>query len=151
MDDFIEIAGMRIEVVRRGRGRPLLLLCSEEMLELDAPVLDELARDHALIIPSPPGFGRSERPDWITGVDDISYLFLALIDRLGLKNLAVVGCSLGGFIAAEMATKDDAAMSKLVLVGAYGIKPGGPSDADIADIWVLNPKKVAALKWFDPA
>jgi pimeloyl-ACP methyl ester carboxylesterase len=151
MAEFVDIAGTRIEVVRRGRDSPLLFLCSEEALELEAPVLDELARDHELIIPSPPGFGRSDRPDWITNPDDIAYFYLELLDLLGLANIAVVGCSLGGFIAAEMATKDDAAIEKLVLVGAYGVKLGGPSEIDIADIWVLNPKKVAALKWFDTA
>lgn len=151
MDELVDVGGTRIEVVRRGRGRPLLFLCGEETLELAAPFLDELAREHEVIIPSPPGFGRSDRPDWITNPDDISYLYLELVDLLGLDDIAVVGCSLGGFIAAAMATKDDGFMSKLVLVGPYGVKIDGPSDVEIADIWVLPPRKVAELKWFDPA
>jgi pimeloyl-ACP methyl ester carboxylesterase len=61
----------------------------------------------------------------------------------------VIGCSLGGWIAAEMATKDDSFISKLVLVDAYGIKIGKPTDRDIADIWLLHPDEVAALKWCD--
>jgi len=36
-----------------------------------------------------------------------------------------------------------------VLVDPYGVKIGGPTDRDIADIWTLHPKKVAELKWFD--
>ena len=62
---LLKVSGLEIEVERRGRGRPLLVLYGEEALERDAPVLAELAKDYELIIPSPPGFGTSERPDWI--------------------------------------------------------------------------------------
>jgi pimeloyl-ACP methyl ester carboxylesterase len=147
----MSISGVEIEIERRGRGTPLLLFYGEEALELEAAVIDELARDYQLVIPSPPGFGASERPDWITGPDDIAYLYLDLIERLGLKDVGVLGFSFGGWIAAEMATKDCAAISKLVLVAPYGIKVGGPFDRDIQDIWLLHPDKVMGLKWFDKA
>jgi len=146
---LLRISGMELEVERRGQGAPLLVLCGEEALELDSPVLAELARDHELIIPSPPGFGRSGRPDWIETPDDISYLYLDLVETLGLPKLPAVGFSLGGWIALEMAAKDDSFLSHLVLVDPYGVKIGGPTDRDIADVWTLHPKRVAALKWFD--
>ncbi len=140
-----------LEVDRRGSGPPLLLLYGEEALEVKAPFVDELAKSFEVIIPSPPGFGRSTRPDWITCPDDIAYMYLDLIDGLGLQSIPVVGCSFGGWIAAEMATKDDSFISKLVLVAPYGIKIGRPTERDIADIWLLHPDEVARLKWVDPA
>jgi pimeloyl-ACP methyl ester carboxylesterase len=143
--------GLRLQIERRGKGPPLLLLAGEEQLELDAPFLDALAKDFEVIVPSPPGFGRSTRPDWITCPDDIAYVYLQLVDDLALRGIPVVGASLGGWIAAEMATKDDSFSSKLVLIDPYGIKVGGPTERDIADIWLLHPDEVAALKWFDPA
>ena len=149
--ELIDVAGVRIEVLRRGSGKPLLFLAGEEVLELDAPFLDELAKDRELIIPMPPGFGRSDRPDWIASPDDISYFYLDLADRLGLRHIPVVGCSLGGWLAAEMATKDDGFIAKLVLIGPYGVKIGGPTDRDIADIWMLPRDQVTARKWFNPA
>src|SRR4051812_32935532 len=102
----IEVGGVKLEAERRGAGKPLLLLTGEEQLEVDAAFVEELARTHEVIIPSPPGFGHSERPDWITSPDDIAYLYLDLIKTLGLTNVTVVGFSLGGWIAAEMATKN---------------------------------------------
>ena len=72
----MKVSGLELEVERRGRGRPLLVLYGEEALERDAPVLAELAKDYELIIPSPPGFGTSERPDWIESPDDIAYIYL---------------------------------------------------------------------------
>jgi pimeloyl-ACP methyl ester carboxylesterase len=147
--NLVRVNGMELEVERRGRGRPLLVLYGEEALELDAPVLAELARDHELIIPSPPGFGRSERPDWIESPDDISYIYLDLMERLDVGTVPAIGFSFGGWLALEMATKDDSSFSKLVLVDPYGVKIGGPMDRDIEDVWNIHPERVAKLKWFD--
>ena len=146
---FVTLGDAKIEVERRGKGRPLLLLYGEEALETEAPFVNELARKYEVIIPSPPGFGRSNRPDWITNMDDIAYLYLDLLEKLDLKKVAVMGCSLGGWIALEMATKDDSRFAKLLLVDPYGVKIGGPWDRDIADIWATHPATLAKLKWHD--
>lgn len=148
---LIHVSGMDIELERRGRGQPLLLLYGEEGLEPAAAFIDELAKDFEVFMPSPPGFGTSERPDWIRSLDDVAYIYLDLIEKLALKKVPVVGFSLGGWLAAEIATKDDSFISKLALVDAYGIKVGGPFDRDIADFWVLHQSEVAKLKWHDPA
>lgn len=148
--ETIKLGSLDIEVVRRGRGAPLLLLPSEEALEPTSAVVDDLSRDHEVIIPFPPGFGRSSRPDWVSNPDDFAYVTLDLVEKLGLRDLPVIGFSLGGWIAAATATKDDSFISKLVLVDAYGVKLGGAFDQDIADIWLLHPNKVAQLKWRDP-
>jgi pimeloyl-ACP methyl ester carboxylesterase len=150
MADFVTIQGMKIEVERKGSGSPLLLLLSEEAaFELTSPFVEDLAKRHELIIPQAPGFGRSERPDWLSNPDDIAYIYLDLMERLGLKNIPVVGLSLGGWIALEMAIKDQSAFSKIALVNPFGVKIGGPYDRDIQDIWTLHPTKVAELKWYD--
>jgi pimeloyl-ACP methyl ester carboxylesterase len=127
------------------------LLSGEEQFENDLTLVSDLARHYQVISPSAPGFGRSKRPDWISQPDDIAYIYLDLIDRLQLKDVTVIGFSLGGWIAAEMATKNDAALAKLVLVSPYGVKLGGPYDVDIQDMWTLHPDKVAAMKWRDLA
>lgn len=147
----VELGPVKLDVERRGKGKPMLVLYGEEGLELDAPVLDRLAGKRELIIPSPPGFGRSERPEWVGSPDDISYMYLDLVAKLGLANVEVVGFGLGGWIAAEMATKSDAFIGKLVLVDAFGVKVGGPLERDVQDMWLLHPAKVAAMKWFDQA
>lgn len=147
---FITLGDAKIEVERRGKGKPLLLLYGEEALETEASFVDALARKYEVIIPSPPGFGKSNRPDWITNMDDIAYLYLDLLEKLDLKKVTVMGCSLGGWIALEMATKDDSRFAKLLLVDPYGVKIGGPWDRDIADIWCTHPATLAKLKWHDP-
>jgi len=145
----VKSGGVSIEVERRGSGRPLLLLCGEEQLELGAGFLDELAKSFELIMPSPAGFGHSERPDWVSNVDDLAYMMLDVMDALALQDVTVVGFSLGGWIAAEMASKNTNKISRLVLVDAYGVKVGGPFDRDIMDIWTSHPNAVTAAKWAD--
>jgi pimeloyl-ACP methyl ester carboxylesterase len=146
----VNVSGMNLALERRGQGDPLLIFYGEEALETEAPFLDELAKKYELLIPSPPGFGRSERPDWITSLDDIAYIYLDLVEQLGIEKVPVIGFSFGGWVAAEMATKDDSFFSKLVLVDPLGIKVGGPTDRDIADIWSLPPAEVLRRKWHDP-
>lgn len=148
---FVKAADIAIEVERRGHGSPILFLGGEDDLERQSAFAEALSRDHELIIPSPPGFGASERPDWIEDPTDIAFVYLDLIDALGLEGLTLVGCSLGGWIAAEMATIDGAAIERLVLVDPFGIKVGSATERDIQDIWMLPAEEVARLKWFDPA
>ncbi len=147
--EVLTLSGMKVEVERRGKGKPLLLLHGEEAYEPEAAFVDELAKRFEVIIPSPPGFGSSERPLWLTDPHDLAFVIHDLVDQLKLKDVVVVGFSVGGWIAAEMATIDDSFMSKLVLVAPVGVKLGSPTDRDIADVWLLHPDKVAKLKWHD--
>lgn len=148
--EVLTLSGMKVEVERRSRGKPLLLLHGEEAYELEAPFVDDLAKRFEVIIPSPPGYGSSERPLWLSDPHDLAFVIHDLVAQLKLEETVVVGFSVGGWIAAEMATIDDGFMSKLVLVAPVGVKLGSPTDRDIADVWLLHPDKVAKLKWHDP-
>jgi pimeloyl-ACP methyl ester carboxylesterase len=146
----VKAFGMKIEVERRGTGKkPLVIFYDEEALTLESPVLDALARSFQLIIVSPPGFGASERPDWIETIDDCAYICMDVLDALKLKDATVMGFGVGGWLAAEIAVKTTRNLSRLVLVDPFGIKVGGPFDRDIQDIWFLAPDKLLALKYAD--
>lgn len=149
IENVVNVHGIDIEVRTYGTGAPLLFLGGEEQLEVDSRFVEDLSRDYKVIMPSPPGFGKSGRPDWISNPDDLAYVMLDLAEMLGVENAPLVGCSLGGWIAAEMATKDDSRFSRIALIDPYGVKVGGPYDVDIQDIWILHPSKVAAMKWRD--
>jgi pimeloyl-ACP methyl ester carboxylesterase len=147
---MVKAGGITLEVERRGAGRPLLLLTGEEQLELEAPFVDALAKTFEVIIPSPPGFGLSERPDWMTNPDDLAYVMLDLVDTLGLKDVTVVGCSLGGWIAAEMATMVPHRIRALVLVAPCGVKLGSREALDIPDIFAMPADAVEKLLYCEP-
>jgi pimeloyl-ACP methyl ester carboxylesterase len=145
----LTLNGVEIALTRRGAGAPLLLLPSEDGTEAGSPLVDALAKGFEVLIPDAPGFGASPDADRITTVDDIAYLYLDLIDRLKLRDVALVGFSLGGWIAAEMATKSCQNLRALALVAPYGIKIGGPFDRDIADIYYLSRDEVTARTYAD--
>jgi pimeloyl-ACP methyl ester carboxylesterase len=140
---------MDLEITRFGKGAPLVLFYDEEALTLESAALNQLAASHEVIAISPPGFGASERPNWVDSIDDCSYICLDVLDSLGVKDAPVLGFGIGGWLAAEMAIKTTQHMSRLILVDPFGIKVGGPFDRDIQDIWFLSPEKVLELKYAD--
>jgi pimeloyl-ACP methyl ester carboxylesterase len=103
-----------------------------------------------VIAPTHPGFGRAPAPDWLTTVDDLAYLYLDLLDELGLTGVTLVGASLGGWIAAEMAVKSTARISRLVLANPVGIKVGDRETRDLADIYSIFDKQIAELAYVNP-
>jgi pimeloyl-ACP methyl ester carboxylesterase len=109
-----------------------------------------LSQQARLLAPSHPGFGRSGLPDWITEVDDIAYIYLELLDHLRLATVDLVACSIGGWIAAEMATKAPSRFRRIVLSAPVGVKTGPTDRLDIPDIFAMPEEKLAALMFHDP-
>jgi pimeloyl-ACP methyl ester carboxylesterase len=146
----ITVDGIRVEMIERGSGRPLLLLHPGIGIDASAPVLDRLAAGGRLLAPSHPGFGASEAPKHITTVDDLSYFYLDLMDQLDLRDAIVVGVSFGAWIAAAIAVKSTARIARLVMADAVGIKVGDRETRDIADIFALTDPQLNELAYFDP-
>ncbi len=142
---------VRLEMIERGQGRPILWLHGEEGLDPDATFLDSLAARGLVLAPSHPGFGHSPDAEDIGTVDDLSYLYLDLLAARDLREVVVVGASLGGWIAAEMAVKSADRLAGLVLVAPLGIKVGDRETRDIPDIFALHPDEVRRLQYRDPA
>ena len=149
--DSITIAGIDLELTIGGAGPPLLLLHGDQGIGPNQPFLNLLKLRHRVVAPSHPGFGRSALPDWLDSVDDIAHVYLELLDRLGLRSADLVGCSIGGWIAAEMVTKAPERVNRLVLSGPMGIKVGPRDRLDIPDIFALPADQVRRLLWHDPA
>jgi pimeloyl-ACP methyl ester carboxylesterase len=121
---LIEAAGITAELRRAGRGAPLVVIHGEFGVPGWHDGLARLAEDYDVIVPSLPGYGQSTRPDWIMGVRDLAAWVTWFARDLDIRTpVNVIGCSLGGWIAAEIATVAPQFFNKMVLVGAMGIKP----------------------------
>jgi pimeloyl-ACP methyl ester carboxylesterase len=147
----IKVNGIRIDLLERGTGRPLLFLHPGIGLDPAAPVFDRLASRCRLLAPSHPGFGNSELPKGFDTVDDLAYFYLDLIEQLDLRDVVLAGVSLGGWIAAAIAVKSTERLSKLVLANAVGIKVGGRETRDIVDIFAVTEKVFNELAYSDPS
>jgi pimeloyl-ACP methyl ester carboxylesterase len=146
----IQIAGIDLELFEAGQGAPLLWLHGAPGFSPKHEFVDLVAGRRRLIAPSHPGFGKSSLPDWLDSVDDIVHVYLELLDKLDLRQTDVVGTSLGGWIAAEVASKVPERIRKLVLVGPVGVKVGPPDKLDIPDIFAMPQDAVNKLIYHDP-
>jgi pimeloyl-ACP methyl ester carboxylesterase len=123
-EQLVEAAGITVELRRGGKGKPLLVLHGEFGVPGWLEAHRRLADSFDVIVPSLPGFGRSTRPDWIMSPRDVAAWTTWLARDLGLTSpMHVLGCSLGGWVAAEIATVAPQFIDRMVLVGAMGIKP----------------------------
>jgi pimeloyl-ACP methyl ester carboxylesterase len=147
---MLSVSGITVEVIERGQGRPLLFLHPGIGIERTAPVLDHLARDARVIAPSHPGFGRSEVARWMSTVDDLAYFYLDFLKALDLRDAIVVGVSLGGWIAAEIAVKSTERLSHLVLANSVGIKVSERETRDVVDIFAITEPEFNEIAYFDP-
>lgn len=145
--DFVSVAGVELEVLRRGVGQPLLLLHGFQHIAPRLPVVDLLAREAQLIAPSHPGFGRSSRPEDFRTVYDLVHLYLVFLDTLPPGPLTLMGISFGGWLAAEIAVKAGRRIDKLILVDALGIKVSDRETPDILDVFNAHPQDVVAKSW----
>jgi pimeloyl-ACP methyl ester carboxylesterase len=148
---MISLAGLDLELIDRGRGPPLLYLHGGAGIAVDLAFLELLGRDRRLIAPSHPGFGKSSLPDWLDSVEDIVHVYLELMDRLDLTRTDVVGFSIGGWIAADLASKVPERIAHLVLIGPVGVKTGPADRLDIPDIFAMPREQLNRLRFHDPA
>jgi pimeloyl-ACP methyl ester carboxylesterase len=130
--ETVPIAGAALHVARAGSGTPLLLLHHDIGTLEKLPFYDALAQQFTVLVPSHPGYDKSERPAWMRNVRDVAAVHQWVLAHYRLSDVSVVGLGFGGWIAAEMATMAPRAFKKLVLVGAMGIKPERGEIADQA-------------------
>ncbi len=122
-ESTMDAAGTKLHVARAGRGRPLVVLHHETGTLDRLPLYDALAAHFDVLVPHHPGYSRSQRPDWMRSTRDIAVIYRGLLSELKIDGAALVGLGFGGWIAAEMASMAPADLSRLILVGAMGIKP----------------------------
>ena len=128
-EQFVEAGGIRTQLRKGGRGDPLLILHSELGVPGWIGAYEQLAAHYTVYVPSLPGFGESESAEWIASVRDLAAWVTWFARDLKLPEpLNVVGFSMGGWVAAEIATVNASIFEKMVLVGAAGLKPGGGPD-----------------------
>ena len=140
--------GVNVSLERTGKGRPVLVLHGGGGPGSIAGFAKSLAADANVLVPTIPGFSGTDRPDWYNSVDDIALTYLELLEKLDLKDVLVVGFSMGGWIAAEMAVLDNHRLGGIVLVDALGIQVEGET---VLDVFRINPADLPKYAFYNPA
>ena len=147
-EETAQVAGTTLNMVKGGSGEPLLILHDEIGHHSWLRFHEALAQHYTLYIPSHPGFGKSERLEWVMTVRDLAGWYLRALDELGLSHVNVVGLSLGGWLAAEMSAMCPHQFKRLVLVSAPGIQP---PEGEIFDIFLEVATDCITAGFLDPA
>src|SRR5947208_5212874 len=129
--EMITVDGATVRLLRGGSGTPLVLLPGAGGHTGWMGFLEGLSQRFAVFAPEHPGFGQSDDPPWLDKVSDLAYFYLDLLQALSLERVHLIGTSLGGWIAAELAVRNTARLASLTLVGAVGITAGGQPIPDI--------------------
>jgi pimeloyl-ACP methyl ester carboxylesterase len=104
-DEVVEVAATKLRLLRGGQGEPLLVLHGAGGNRGWLQYLQTLAQHFQVYVPDHPGFGKSDQPEWVASVPDLACFYLWALEDLGLSRVRVLGFSLGGWLAAEMAAK----------------------------------------------
>jgi pimeloyl-ACP methyl ester carboxylesterase len=144
------VLGRRLHEIRGGTGRPVLYLHGAlgEATWL-APHLAALAERVELHAPAHPGFLGSQGIDEIEDIEDLVFHYLAYLDAKGWERATLIGVSLGGWIAAELAARYPERVGKLVLVSALGIRLPERPPTDLFAIDGRHPEKLRELLFHD--
>jgi pimeloyl-ACP methyl ester carboxylesterase len=143
------IGPVPVTLTDRGEGRPFLLLHGgagpvsvdgfADLLSASGPA--------RVLVPVHPGFGGTPRPDGLDSISALARLYGQLLDDLGLTDVIVIGSSIGGWIAADIAALGSRRVAGVVLVDAAGLQL---EDHPAADFFSLTMDQVADLSYYNP-
>ena len=143
----IAVCGCNISLMRGGSGRPLLLLHGGGGAGGWMPHMADLAARHEVIVPEHPGYGASDTPAWLDTVGDLANFYLDFLDQLDLTDVDLVGHSIGGWIAAELAVRNTRQLASLTLIAAAGIHVPG---VEQVDTFLLTDEQRVRAMFHDP-
>ena len=146
-EETISVGGVAVHTWVGGQGAPLLVLHGAGGNRGFTRAMQLLAAHYTLWAPTHPGFGRSGDAEWMEGIDDLARFHLWFMDAARLGRPHVMGHSIGGWAAAEMAAMSPGAIDRLILVAPAGLKP---EKGEILDIFFHTPAQVRELTVHDP-
>jgi pimeloyl-ACP methyl ester carboxylesterase len=142
-------ASVGVDVAGTGSVPDVLLLHSEQGPGSFRALQSSMARVGNPVLPVHPGFGGQPRVNGVDTVRDLAYVYLDLLDRLGVRSCVVVGSSFGAWLALEMAAMDPARFRATCVISPIGVKLGAGNESDFAEVLIENPARIAHTLYHD--
>jgi pimeloyl-ACP methyl ester carboxylesterase len=138
--------GITVRVREAGKGTPLLYLHGAGGLLPTEPTLEKLAERYHVIAPVWPGYGDEEGEELLEDMLDFALHGWDVVEALGVERPLLLGHSMGGMIAAEMACLAPGNLSKLVLVAPAGL---WIDEHPLPDLFAMLPFELAPMLFHD--
>ena len=143
-----QVGNVRLHLRRGGQGRPILFLHGAGGVSEWTPFFQKLANNHDVWVPDHPGFGLSEDPALIKNMSDLAMFYLDFLDEHAPKEgFDLVGHSIGGWLAAEIATRNSQHINSMTLISSAGLRLEGHP---MGDIFIWNAEESVKHLIFDP-
>lgn len=151
---IVDLAGLSLAIDEYGvnsDGSAVLLLHGGAGPRTMAGLASALSEHMYAIVPTHPGFDGTPRPEWADSIADLAVAYLDLLDTLDLTGVMVIGSSIGGWIAAEMALRDTRGrIGALTLLNPVGIH-AHLKENQVVDTRTVAPVDLSKLSFADPA
>ena len=147
-EETIRVGGIDVHTLIGGSGPPLLVLHGAGGNRGWRRWMAQVGERFTIYAPTHPGFGRSGDAEWMEGIDDLARFYLWFLDTVKLPRAHVLGHSIGGWTAAELATMNPGVVDRLVLVAPAGLKP---ETGEILDVFFYPPAELLTYTVHDPA
>jgi pimeloyl-ACP methyl ester carboxylesterase len=137
---WLEVGDLQVAYRRKGTGDAVLFLHGAGATRMWLPFYERMAGSVDFIAPEHPGFGETAFPEWLQGMDDLVLHYREFLDVLALGRVHLVGFSLGGWIASQLAIFYPERFRSLTLIAPAGLRlPGHP----MADLWAMPGEQIA--------
>ncbi|WP_033345878.1 alpha/beta fold hydrolase [Catenuloplanes japonicus] len=139
MTEIYETGAGRAVLLLHGGAGPMSVSAFGDLLAAELPA--------HVRVPTHPGWNGTPRPDHLDSVRDLARHYADLLDGSDEDDVTVIGNSIGGWIAAEIALCGSPRVGRVVIINGVGLEvPGHP----VADFFSLTPPELAALSYHDP-
>src|SRR5712671_2998974 len=120
-----KVRDVSVRMLRGGSGPPVVFLHGANGLPQWLPFFELLAKECDVRVPEHPGYGTSDNPAWMRNIGDLAMYYLDFLDGLGVDKVHLVGQSVGGWAAAEVAVRSCARLASLTLLAPAGLRVKG--------------------------
>ena len=147
MEQVIKVDNCNVHMSRDGKGPTLVYLHGANGPNAWTKWFDDLAHRFTVIAPDHPSYGRSDDAEWLENIGDLAYFYLDFFKAMSLKDIHLVGHSMGGWLAAEIAIRSTERIKTLTLIAAAGLRVPGHNGVDI---FLTPPQEMPGNVYADP-
>jgi pimeloyl-ACP methyl ester carboxylesterase len=144
--ETIDVRGLPVAYRRKGSGPPTLFLHGAGSTRMWLPFYERMSESVDLIAPEHPGFGDTPMPEWLDGFDDLVLFYRDFLDAMQLDRVHLIGFSLGGWIASQIAIFYPDRLKSLTLITPAGLRV---PEAPMTDFLRMPPENIPSLLFGD--